>query len=168
MPRTPITIQYPESGVSLVTVGSQITEATAPSVGTNTCYVLADGGSDEGVYCHFHVPEDYSSGPEIVIRGILDGGPSASHTLGFGYREHIAADNETADGTFATAQLASATIGSNGSSHANEDACEEVITATATYAAGDDVWCYIFIDASATSYTGNFLLTGLYFEYTAS
>ncbi len=165
--RIPVQIDSVDSDVFLDRVSGQITVATAPSVGTNLCYVLEAVGADEGVYVKWAVPKGYSSTPKLVIRGILDGAPGAGDDLGFAVREHIAADNETADGTFATAQTIQNTdIGSTGSNHSDEDVYEASITLTATYAEDDDVFAYVFIDDSGTTYGGNFLLTGIFFEYT--
>lgn len=166
--RIPVDIVNQDAGVGSDTVANQITEATAPSVGTQPCWVLADGGSDEGVYVRWEVPQNYSGTPVLVIKGILDGAPSAGHTLGFGVRPRAVADNEAADGTFDAEQTASATIGSSGSNHSDEDLYEETITLTGTYAAGDQVYAYVYIDASATDYTGNFLLTDILFQYADS
>lgn len=164
--RQPVEIVRPDTGVPLDLVSNQITAAAAPSVGGQLCYVLADGGADEGVMVRWEVPQNYVGSPVLVVRGILDGAPSAAHVLGFGCRKRAVANNESADGTFDAEQTASETIGSNGTNHADEDFYEETISLTAgDYAAGDEVFAYIFIDASGTDYTGNFLLTALDFQY---
>lgn len=156
-----------DAGVSGDTVANQITSATAPSVGNQFCFVLADGGSDEGVYVKFSIPQNYVGSPVLVIRGILDGAPSNGDDLGFGFRKRAVANNESADGTFDAEQTAQDTdIGSTGSAYSNEDLYEETITLTAgDYAAGDEVYGYVYIDASGTTYAGNFLLTSVEFQY---
>lgn len=155
-----------ESGVYQDRVGNQITAAAAPSVGSQLALLLADGGTDLGWYGEFLVPKNYVGTPKIVIRGILDGAPGASDTLGFGFRKRAVANNEAADGTFDAEQAVSSTIGSSGSAHSDEDEVELSITLTAgDYAVDDSVYYYLYIDATGTSYTGNFLLTGAYFEY---
>lgn len=156
-----------DAGVFPDTVANQITEATTPSIGNILCYVMADGGSDEGPYGTLDIPVNYVGTPKIVVKGILDGAPGASDTLGFGFRKRAVANNESADGTFDAEQTVSSTIGSGGSNHADEDLIELSITLTgADYSAGDQVYWYFYIDASGTTYAGNFLLTGLEFEYT--
>lgn len=156
--RIPVAIIRADAGCPLDLIANQITEATSPSVGDLLAYVLADGGADEGVWVKWTVPQNYVGTPVLVIRGMLDGAPGASDTLGFGVRPRAVADNEAADGTFDAEQTASATIGSGGTNHADEDEYEETITLTGTYAAGDSVFAYVYIDASGTSYAGNFLL----------
>lgn len=156
----------PEAAVPLSLVGSQITAATAPSVANQFCYVMADAGADEGLNFDFHIPKNYVGTPALVARGILDGAPGASDTLGLGLRKRAVANNESADGTFDAEQVTAPTIGSGGSNHADEDEIEVSISLTGgDYAVDDHVYGYFFIDASGTSYAGNFLLTGLYFQY---
>jgi hypothetical protein len=129
--------------------------------------VINDAGADEGIYGNFAMPKNYVGTPKLVVRGILDGAPGASDTLGFGFRKRAVANNEAADGTFDAEQVATATIGSGGSAHSDEDLIEQLITLTAgDYAVDDDVYFYLFIDTSGTTYAGNFLLTGAFFEYT--
>ena len=155
-----------EAGIFPDLVKNQITAAAAPSIGEQFAYVMNDGGSDVGFYGNFHVPQNYVGTPVLVIRGILDGAPGASDTLGFGLQIKAVADNEAADGAYGTEQVASATIGSSGSSHSDEDLLEETISLTAgDYTAGDDVGFYFFLDTSGTSYTGNFLLLDAFFRY---
>jgi hypothetical protein len=155
-----------DSGVGYGLVSTQITAATSPSVGDVPCYVLNDGGADEGLKISFSIPKNFVSAPKLVIRGILDGTPGASDVLGFGFRKRAVANNEAADGTFDAEQTSSATIGSGGSGHADEDALEQSITLTAgDYAVDDQVYGYVYIDASSTTYTGNFLLTDVQFEF---
>lgn len=157
----------PESGVYPDRVGNQITEATAPSVGSQLCMVMADGGSDEGFYCDFEVPKNYVGTGKIVVKGILDGAPGAADVLGFGFRGRPVADNESADGTYNSEDIASGTIGSNDLNYSDEDKLEMVITLSnlGTLAVDDTVYYYFYIDSSATTYSGNFLLTKLEFEY---
>jgi hypothetical protein len=156
----------PDSGVSLQLASNQLTVAAAPSVGGQTCYVMADGGSDIGLQGSFKVPKNYVGSPTLVITGILDGAPGASDVLGFGVRKRAVAHGESADGTFDAEQTASATIGSSGDGHGDEDEIEEAISLTAgDYAVDDTVHWHAFIDASTTTYTGNFLLTAVEFEY---
>jgi hypothetical protein len=165
--RKPVRIDQPDSGVPLDLVSNQITAATAPSVGNLRCYVLADGGSDEGVYCRFTIPKNYVGSPAVVIRGILDGAPSNGDDLGFSFRKRAVADNESADGTFDAEQTTQNTdIGGTGSAYSNEDLYATSITLTAgDYAVDDEVYGYLAIDASGTTYTGNFLLTSIEFQY---
>lgn len=138
-------------------------------MGNFLAWVLADSGSDEGMYCKFSVPKNYVGAPKLVIRGILDGVPGASDVLAFGVRKLAVANNESADGAFDAEELANATIGSSGSNHANEDEFELAITLVAgNYAVDDSVLCYVFLDASVNSYGGNVLLVAddcIFFEY---
>lgn len=159
--------EKPDSGVPLDLVSNQITAATAPSVGNLLAYVLADGGADEGIYLSFHIPKNYVGTPKLVVQGVLDGAPSAGDDLAFGFRKRAVANNEVADGTFDAEQTVQNTdIGSTGTNHSNEDLYEASITLTAgDYAVDDAVYGYVFIDASGTTYVGNFLLTDVLFEW---
>jgi hypothetical protein len=159
----------PESGVFPDLVGNQITAAAAPSVGSQHCFVAADGGSNIGLYGSSKVPSNYSSAAVAVITVILDGAPGASDTLGFGFRKRAVAHGESADGAYDAEQAASVTIGSSGDAHSDEDEIEESITLTdGDYAANDSLHWYAYIDTSATTYTGNVLITAVEFEYTAA
>jgi hypothetical protein len=151
----PVAIIRPDAGCPLDLIANQITEAASPSVGDLLAYVLADGGTDEGVYVKWTVPKNYVGTPVLVIRGILDGAPGAGDDLAFGVRPRAVADNEAADGTFDAEQTAQVT---DLSTWADEDEYEETITLTGTYAVDDSVYAYVFIDASGTTYAGNFLL----------
>lgn len=155
-----------DAGVFPAPVSTQITAAAAPSVGSLLAHVLADGGSDEGVYFNFSIPKNYVGTPKLVVKGILDGAPGASDALGFGFRKRAVANNEAADGAFDAEETVSSTIGSGGLGYSDEDYIELSITLTAAhYAVDDEVYGYLYIDASGTSYTGNFLLTDIQFEY---
>lgn len=155
-----------DAGVSLSTVGAQITAAAAPSVGTQLCYVLKDGGADQGIHFSFSIPKNYVGSPVLVARGILDGAPGASDVLGLGFRKRAVANNEAADGTFDAEQTGSRTIGSGGDNYADEDEIEITISLTAgDYAVDDAVYGYLYVDASATNYAGNFLLKDVLLQY---
>lgn len=158
----------PESTVFPDLVANQITEATAPSVGSQLCYVMADGGADEGIYVSFQIPKNYVGTPKIVLKGILDGAPGAGDDLGFGFRKRAVANNESSDGTFDAEQTVQNTdIGSTGSNFSDEDLYEASIALTAgDYAVDDIVHGYVYIDASGTTYAGNVLLVSVEFEYT--
>lgn len=159
--------ERPDTTVPLDRVGAQTTEATTPSMGDNICYVLADGGADEGLYLQFKMPKNYVGSPAIVVTGILDGAPGASDVLAFGFRKRAIANNESADGTFDAEQTVSETIGSGGTSHSDEDLYEKALSLTAgDYAVDDQVLSYFYIDASVNTYAGNFLLLDLELQYT--
>lgn len=154
-----------EAGVFPDLIKNQIT--TTNKIGEVQCIVLSDGASDVGLHGSFKVPENYASAPVIVIRGVLDGAPSAAHILGFGINGISIDDNEAADASTSSDDLASATIGSNGSNHADEDFFEETIAlSNLSVAVGETVYFQFFIDISITDYTGNFLMTDLLFRYT--
>lgn len=157
-----------DSGVFQDLVSNQIVAAASPSVGDILATLLADGGSDEGWKDSFTIPKEYvaTDTPNIVIRGILDGAPGASDTLGFAFRKRAVADNAAADGTFDAEQTVSSTIGSSGSGHSDEDAFELSIALTAgDYAVDNDVYFYVYLDSSGTTYTGNALITSIAFEF---
>jgi hypothetical protein len=158
--------ERPDSGVPLDLVSNQITAAAAPSIGNMLVYIVVDGGADEGLYFSFDIPENYVNTPKIIVKGILDGAPGAADTLGFGFRKRASADNEPADGTFDAEQVASATIGSNGLGYSDEDEVFMSITLTAgDYAVGDQVKGYVYLDATGTTYVGNFLWEDVIFQY---
>lgn len=155
-----------DTTVFLATVGSQITAAAPPSVGSHLCYVLNDGGADEGIYFDFPIPKNYVGSPVLVVRGILDGAPGAADVLGLGFRKRAVADNESADGTFDAEQLGNKSIGSGGLNYADEDEIEITISLTAgDYSVDDTVYGYLYLDASVTTYAGNFLLTNVLLQY---
>lgn len=163
--RIPVAIIKPDAGCPLDLIANQITEATTPSVGDLLAYVLADGGADEGVWVKWTVPKNYVGTPVLVIRGMLDGAPGAGDDLAFGVRPRAVADNEAADGTFDAEQTAQVT---DLSAWADEDEYEETITLTGTYSVDDSVFAYVYIDASGTTYAGNFLLyaeDSIFFQY---
>lgn len=160
-----VQINRPDANCFPDLVSNQITATN--EIGNFLAYVLADGGADEGVYVQWRVPQNYVGTPRIRVTGILDGAPGAAETLGFGIKGLSRADNEAADTAFSAEDVASATIGSGGTNHSNEDAYEEEIALSnlSGLAAGEMVYAYVFLDASATSYAGNFLLTDIAFVY---
>lgn len=163
--RVPVRINRPDANVFPDRIGNQITATN--EIGNFIAYVMNDGGADEGVYAQISVPANYVGTPVLEIRGILDGAPGAAEVLGFGVKGLSRADNEAADTAFSTEDIASATIGSGGTNHSNEDEYEETIAFSnlSGLAAGEEVYIYVFLDASATTYGGNFLLTSLRFLY---
>lgn len=119
------------------------------------------GNGDHGVEGVFDVPPDYVGSPVLRIRGVLDG--IAGTNLGFGCQMLPLAGDEAFDAAYNTEDTASTDV----STETDEDLYEETITlSNAGVAAGDEAFFFFFIDDSVASpYTGNFLLTGLYFEY---
>ena len=145
-------------------LSTELALASAP--GNELCMVLpaaATISADTGIYGKFIVPNTFATGSEtIVIRGILDGAP-ASLVIAFGIQVNAVADDETYDAALGTQDIASA----SSVSQADEDVYEETIDVSGTtFAANDEVNFFFFIDDSVHTYTGLFLLTGLYFEYT--
>lgn len=166
--RKPVTIVRPDANCFPDLVSNQITATATPSVGDMIAYVLADGGSDEGVFVQFSVPKNYVGTPKLVVKGILDGAPSAGDDLGFAFQKRAVASNESADAALDAEQTVQDTdIGSTGTNFSNEDYAEFLIALTAgDFAVDDQVYGKLVIDASGTTYAGNFLLTAIEFEYT--
>lgn len=164
--RKSVKIESVDAGVSPSRIANELSLTNA-TIGNLPCWVLADGGSDEGVYAKVEIPKNYVGSAVLAIKGILDGTPGASDTLGFGVTGLARADNEPVDTAFGSEDAASATIGSNGSNHANEDLYEETITLTnlGTLAVDDELYLYVYLDASGTTYAGNFLLNSIELQY---
>ena len=156
----------PDSGVFFDRIGNQITAAVSPSIGDLLAMVIANVAADQGFKGNFLVPKNYVGAPKIVLRAILDGAPGAADIAAIGLRKRAVANNGVADGTFDAEEIASATIGTNGSGHSDEDELELSITLTAgQYAVDNMVYYYFYLDDSVATYAGNLLVTGVYFEY---
>lgn len=120
-------------------------------------------GTDLGFEVSFDIPENYSSSPVIVLRGVIDGTPAS--TFGVGVQQLSRADSEAVDTAYEAEDTAS-----NGTwtGYADEDVYEISITLTpaSAYVAGDEVLCKIYRDDSVDLTTWDFLLLNAYFEYT--
>jgi hypothetical protein len=131
--------------------------------GAKICGVLpaaATISADTGFKGGFQVPRGYVDTPVLVIRGILDGAPTTL-VIAFGVQLRPLADDEAYDVAYNAQNIASASsVG-----QADEDVYEETISIADTLAAFDDVDWFFFIDDSVHTYTGKFLLTGLFFRY---
>lgn len=150
-------------------VANQITAGTAPSVGNLIAYVHdCDNAADNGVYCHVNIPKNYVGTPKIIVKGILDGAPGATNTLGFALRKRAVANDESADGTFDAEEGATAAIiGSSGLNYSDEDLLDMALALTAgDFAVDDLVYFFVYTNVSANSYAGNFLLQSVEFEWT--
>jgi len=145
-------------------LSTELALASAP--GNEMCIVMpaaATISSDTGIYGKFTVPNTFAAGSEtLVIRGILDGAPSTL-VIAFGVQLKANADDESYDQALGAQAIASA----SSVSQADEDVYEETIDISGTtFAANDDVNFFFYIDDSVHTYTGLFLLTGLFFQYT--
>lgn len=154
------------SDVFQAPVKSQLSLANAP--GDELVWVLpaaATISADAGLRGGFHVPQNYASGPILAIDGILDGAPTTL-VIAFGAQMKPLADDEAYDAALGTQDIASA----SSVSQVDEDIYKETITLTnaGTFAIGDYVPFFFYIDDSVHTYTGLFLLTGLHFRYTTT
>ncbi len=155
-----------DTGVFEDRIANQLTTSVSPSFGDVIAIFLADGGTDEGFKDQLQVPAGTMT--NIVATGYLDGAPAAANTLAIGFRKRAIADNEAGDGAMDAEQTSGAVIiGSDDLGYSDEDKIEIKIPITAAdYTENDSVPYYFFIDASGTSYVGNFALTELELEYT--
>ena len=146
-------------------VKNQLTLGTAP--GEELCTVLpaaATIAADTGIRGSFTIPQNYASGPKLVIRGIVDGA-TGGLVVAFGVQMKPLADNEDYNAALGTQDIASAT-----DTRADEDIYEEIITLTnaGTFVIDDVVPYFFYIDDSVHTYTGQFLLQHLLFRYTTT
>lgn len=127
-------------------------------------FVMKDpgGSGDSGWYGEFSVPLEYVDTPTIRVRGKLDGTPA--NTLAFFFSSRPIADTEAIDQAYADTDLAE---NATWTSYSDEDEFEITITVTPTAAfVPKDTVPFLFgIDDSQQSFTGNFLLTGLFFGF---
>lgn len=156
----PNTIPDASEGVFFAPLSSQL---ALTNVKATLVIVMKEpaGAGDQGFEGKFQIPQNYVGSETIVIDYILDGAPSTL-LVGFGIQFLAVINDETADAAYGTERIVSENPG-----EVDEDLVEETIDVTAeTFAAGDEVFYKFFIDDSvATPYTGNVLLTGLYFQY---
>lgn len=145
-------------------IGNQCAMATNSALGNIIAYVMTETAGDAtGIYVQWSVPKNYGSTPKLVVKGVLDGAMS-SVTLAFTFSGLALQDNEVYDAAFATADL-----GNISTDHGDEDAVECSFALTNTAPAIDDiVYGYLALDTDQNSYTGNFLLTSVEFEYADS
>lgn len=141
--------------------------ALGSASGLELCFVLpaaATISADEGLEGSFRVPENFASGPILVVRGVLDGAPGGN-TIAFGAQMTPKAHDESYDAALGTQDIASAA-----SSIADEDHYEETIALTnaGTFTIADEVAWFFFVDDSVHTYTGLFLLKELLFKYTTT
>lgn len=122
-------------------------------------------GSDIGFELAFPIPQNYSSSPVLVIRGVIDGTPG--NTLAFGAQQLSRADSESVDAAYEAEDTASNNAWGG---YVDEDMYEETITLTpaAAYVAGDTILLKFYRDDNVDTTTWNFLLTDLLFQYTES
>ena len=148
----------PESGVFFDRIGNQI--AAANPIGNQLAEVLSDAGADRGWYDNFKVPQNYVGTPVIVLRGILDGAMTTV-TAAIGVRGIVLADNAAADVAYSTEDLGNTAV-----DHADEDEVEILITlVNLVPVAGRMCYYHFFINADVNTYTGNILVTGLFFRF---
>ena len=123
--------------------------------------MLAPTGSDIGFYGKFNIPQNYSGTPVLIIRGAIG---EAANTLGFGFQQLGRADSEAIDTVLEAEDVDS---NSTWTGYAAEDVYEETIAITpaAAYVSGDEVLFFFFRDDSVDDQTGEFHLTGLFFQY---
>ena len=164
--RLPIINQFTtlDAGVSPNKVKNQLTLGSGR--GEEYCYVMADpaDGGDLGLNGKFTVPKGYVGSPVLVIRGLLDGTPA--NALPFGVQMKPLADSEAYDAALGTEDTAS---NSTWTGYADGDVYEETIALSNTFAEDDDVDFHFYWDDSVASpFAGNFLLTGLFFQYSDS
>lgn len=148
----------PQSGAFFDRIGNQITAAN--EIGNQLALVLNDPGTDEGFYDSFRVPDNYVGTPKILMVGVLDGAMTTV-TLGIGIKGLPLVDNEVADAAYSTEDIGNITA-----DHADEDLVTVSITlSNLVPVAGDELFYYFFIDSNVTTFTGNVLVTGVYFQY---
>lgn len=149
----------PDSGVYPDPISNQL--SLANQNGGQIDYVVADGGSDIGFRMAFKIPKNYVGSPKFVISGLLDG-VMTSKTLQWGVKGITIADNEAFDVADSSEDTGNITA-----DHADEDAFEVSITCSnfSGFAVDDQVFVYVYLDASGNDYAGNCLITEIEFEY---
>jgi len=133
---------------------------------TQMCIVMPyPNGADLGIMFSVRVPDDYASGPKIVVRGVIDGTPA--NVFGIGAKLLEVPTSSTIDAAYEAEDLAS---NSTWTGYADEEEYELSITLTPASALtpGRTLYLYLYRDDSVDTQTINFLLNpeSSGFEYT--
>lgn len=163
-----MTLQHPIIGGFSPDAGVYWSKLSAELSLTNAkqqfCWVLpAPTGADLGGEVSFTVPDNYSSTPVLVLRGVIDGTPA--NVLGVGAQLLQRDVGESVDTAYEAEDTAS---NSTWTGYADEEEYEIAITLTpsAAFVAGRTVLLRLYRDDSVDTQTINFLMTNLLFRYT--
>lgn len=151
----------PDVGVYLSKLTSQM---TLTNVKNQMCWVFVyPTGADIGGELHFTVPDNYSSTPVLVLRGVIDGTPA--NTLGVAAQLLQRDVSETIDAAYEAEDTAS---NATWTGYADEEEYEITITLTpsAAFVAGRTVYIKVYRDDSVDNTTWDFLVTNIMFRYT--
>lgn len=151
----------PDVGVYLSKLTSQM---ALTNVKNQLCLVMPfPAGADIGFEVLFTVPDNYSSTPVLVLRGVIDGTPA--NIFGIGAQLLQVDVAETIDAAYEAEDTAS---NATWTGYADEEEYELGITLTpsAAFVAGRTVYLKVFRDDSVDTQTIDFLLTNLFFRYT--
>lgn len=137
---------------------------TVTNGGEDMCIVMADGGAvDVGLNGSFVVPTDYAGSPVLLIRGVIDAAATPTGVLAFGMNILGRSDSELYDTAKDGEDTASI---STWTGYIDEDYLVLSMTlSTPTLVAGESVNYEFYLDDSALTYAGNFLLKSLGFQY---
>ncbi len=152
----------PDDGVYFSRLDVELSMTNAKN---QMCVFMPDPtGSDIGLEVNFRVPQNYSSTPVLVLRGVIDGTPAS--TFGVGAQLLPVDTSETIDAAYEAEDTAS---NATWTGYAAEEEYEISITLTpSALNAGETVYLYVYRDDSVDTSTWDYLLTGLFFSYTES
>lgn len=151
----------PDSGVYFSKLASQLTLTNAKN---QFCWVFVfPTGADIGGELQFTIPQNYSSSPALVFKGVIDGTPA--NTFGVGVQQLGRDDSEAVDTAYEAEDTAT---NATWTGYADEDMYEISVTLTpaSAYVAGDTVFMKVYRDDSADTTTWDFLVTDILFQYT--
>ena len=151
----------PDTGVYFSKLTSQM---SLTNVKNQICVVMPfPTGSDLGFETVFTIPQNYSSSPVLVMKGVIDGTPA--NTFAIGAQLLQVAASSTIDAAYETEDLAS-----NGTwtGYADEEVYSLSITLTpsTSLTAGNLLFIKFYRDDSVDTTTWDFLLLDLLFQYT--
>ena len=148
----------PQAGAFFDRIGNQV--AATNEIGNQVALVLPDLAADIGFYDNFRVPNNYVGTPKIVLSAMLDGAMT-SVTLGIGVKGLVTGDGDPLDTAYSTQDIANTAV-----NHDDKDEIELSITLSNLVPVAGKQCTYIFFrDDSVTTWTGNLLVLGVYFQY---
>jgi len=145
-------------------IDQELTLGTSPLGPLQVCVIEAPTGADIGIETKFRIPADYGSAPKLTITGIIT---EAANTLAFGCKQLQRAASDIVDAALEAEDLVNK---ASWTGFVAEDLLELeiVLTPASAYVVGNEVFLQFYRDDSVDTQTGDFLVTGLYFTYTAA